>query len=70
LGLGPLGGSFYLWSYALKTGNAQRIGLIAFITPLLSTLMLIAITGQRITWLLAASALLILSASVLGSKRG
>ena len=33
LGLGPLGGSFYLWHVALHNADARRVGLIAFATP-------------------------------------
>ncbi len=38
LGLGPLGGAFFLWDAALKRGDARQIGVLSFLTPLLSTL--------------------------------
>lgn len=66
LGLGPLGGAFYLWDYALKNGSAQRVGLISFATPLLSTLFLLIITGQSPTPLLFVSAALIIGAAYAG----
>lgn len=66
MGLGPLGGAFYLWDYALKNGKAQRIGLISFATPLLSTLFLILATDQTPTALLFVSAALIIGAAYLG----
>ena len=44
LGLGPMGASFFLWDYALKHGNPQRVGLIAFLTPLISTTLLLLVT--------------------------
>lgn len=68
LGLGPLGGAFYLWDKALKLGNAQRVGLISFLTPLLSTSLLLAVTGQALSWQLAISALLIIGAAFFGSR--
>jgi len=68
LGLGPLGGSFFLWDYALKSGDAQRIGLIAFLTPLLSTLMLLIFTGSPISPLLLLAAALIIGGAALGAK--
>ena len=68
LGLGPLGGSFFLWDYALKHGDAQRIGLIAFITPLLSSLMLLIFTGSSLSPLLLLAAALILGGAALGSR--
>lgn len=66
LGLGPLGGAFYLWDYALKHGSAQRVGLISFATPLLSTLFLLLATGQNPTPLLFVSAALIIGAAYVG----
>ena len=66
MGLGPLGGAFFLWDYALKHGSAQRVGLISFATPLLSTLLLVVSTGQQPSWLLAGSAGLIVFAAWLG----
>lgn len=69
LGLGPLGGSFYLWVYALKNGNPQRVGLIAFLTPLISTAMLLITTQTPLSPLLAISAVLIIAAAVFGSRK-
>ena len=66
MGLGPLGGAFYLWDYALKHGSAQRVGLISFATPLLSTLFLLLSTGQIPTPLLLVSAALIVGAAYVG----
>lgn len=68
LGLGPLGGSFFLWDFALKNGDAQRIGLIAFITPLLSTVMLLVFTGSPLSPLLLLAATLIIGGAALGSR--
>lgn len=68
LGLGPLGMSFYLWNYALKTGNPQRVGLIAFLTPLLSTTLLLLVTNTPLSPLLALSAALIFAAALVGSR--
>lgn len=66
MGLGPLGGAFYLWDFALKNGKAQRVGLISFATPLLSTLFLLLSTGQTPTPLLLVSAALIVGAAYVG----
>ena len=69
LGLGPLGGAFYLWDAALKRGNPQRIGLFAFATPLLSTGLLLLTTGQPLTPALAVATLLIVGAAWLGTSQ-
>lgn len=68
LGLGPLGASFYLWDFAIKHGDPQRIGLIAFLTPVISTSLLMVSTGTALSPLLAVSAVIIIFAAYLGSR--
>ena len=68
LGLGPLGASFYLWDYALKNGLPQRVGLIAFLTPVISTALLLLVTGTQLSPLLAVAAGLIIAAAIVGSR--
>jgi drug/metabolite transporter (DMT)-like permease len=69
MGLGPLGAAFYLWDAALKLGNPQQIGLLSFLTPLLSTLLLLWSSGQAISLTVAAAAALIAGAAWLGRSR-
>jgi drug/metabolite transporter (DMT)-like permease len=68
LGLGPLGGAFYFWDAALKIGDPRRIGLLAFLTPLLSTTLLLIVSGRTLSWQLLAAAVLIVGGAVLGSR--
>lgn len=68
LGLGPLGGAFFLWDAALKAGDPRRIGLLAFLTPLLSTALLLVLNGQPLRWSIALAALMIVGGAVLGSR--
>ena len=64
-GLGPLGASFYLWDAALKRGDPRRIGLLAYLTPLGSTLLLLVTTGRSPTvWIVGAAALIVGAALV------
>lgn len=69
MGLGPLGGAFFLWDAALKRGNAQHIGLLSFLTPLLSTVLLLWLRGQALSWSIAAAAILIVGAAFIGQRR-
>lgn len=69
LGLGPLGGAFYFWDAALKIGDPRRIGLLAFLTPLLSTTMLLLVTGRELSFELLLATALIVGGAVLGSQR-
>jgi drug/metabolite transporter (DMT)-like permease len=68
LGLGPLGGAFYFWDAALKIGDPRRIGLLAFLTPLLSTTMLLVVSGRELNWQLVVATALIVGGAILGSK--
>jgi len=67
-GLGPLGAAFFVWDMALKRGDARRIGILSYLTPLGSTALLLAVTGRPLTWTVALAALLIISAALMGTR--
>ncbi len=69
MGLGPLGTAFYLWDAALKRGQPQQIGLLSFLTPLLSTVLLLWNSGQTISPAVAGAGLLIAGAAWVGRSR-
>jgi drug/metabolite transporter (DMT)-like permease len=69
LGLGPLGGAFFLWDAAIKRGDTHRIGLLAFATPILSTVLLLITTGQPLQWNVAIAAVLVVGAALWGSRK-
>lgn len=69
LGLGPLGGAFFLWDKALKLGDARQIGVLSYLTPLLSTLILLWSTGRPLSGSIAGATVLILGAAVLGTRK-
>jgi drug/metabolite transporter (DMT)-like permease len=69
MGLGPLGAAFYLWDAALKLGDARQIGLLSFLTPLGSTLLLLWIRGDKPSMSLALSAALIVGAAWVGTRK-
>lgn len=68
MGLGPMGAAFFLWDKALKTGDARQIGILSYLTPLLSTSALLWVTGRTLTWSVGLAALLIVTAAWLGSR--
>lgn len=68
LGLGPLGGAFFLWDAALKRGDPRQIGVLSFLTPLLSTLTLLALRGERPSLSVALAAVMIIGAAVLATR--
>ncbi|MCU0958159.1 MAG: DMT family transporter [Hydrogenophaga sp.] len=68
LGLGPLGGAFFLWDAALKRGDARQIGVLSFLTPLLSTLTLLALRGETPSPSLGLAAVMIIGAAVMATR--
>jgi len=41
LGLGPVGGAFYVWDIGMKRGDIRLLGVASYATPVLSTLLLV-----------------------------
>ncbi len=68
MGLGPLGAAFFLWDAALKKGDARKIGILSYLTPLASTVLLMFATGRPLTLGIGLATVLILGAAVLGSR--
>ncbi|ROZ78955.1 DMT family transporter [Ramlibacter sp. WS9] len=68
MGLGPLGAAFFLWDKALKRGDPRQIGILSYVTPLASTALLMLASGSPLTASIAAAALLIIGAAVMGTR--
>jgi drug/metabolite transporter (DMT)-like permease len=68
MGLGPLGGAFLLWDRALKLGDPRTIGVLSYLTPLASTLLLIAVTGRALTIWIGLATVLIVGAALLAMR--
>ncbi|PPE70215.1 DMT family transporter [Caldimonas thermodepolymerans] len=68
MGLGPLGAAFFLWDVALKRGDPRRIGVLSYLTPLASTVLLVLATGRGFSGWIAAAAALIVGAAVVGVR--
>ncbi len=67
LGAGPMGAAFFTWDAALKRGDPRVIGSLAYLTPLTSTLVLVAVGRRPLTWITAAAMVLIVAGAVVGS---
>ena len=68
MGLGPLGAAFFLWDRALKLGDARHIGILSYLTPLTSTMLLLAVTHRPLTWPIALATVMIVGAAVWGLR--
>ena len=68
MGLGPLGAAFYLWDKALKLGDVRQIGILSYLTPLASTVLLMLTSHRALTWNIVLAAVLILGGAALGSR--
>jgi drug/metabolite transporter (DMT)-like permease len=68
IGLGPLGAAFFLWDAALKRGDPSTIGVLSYLTPLASTLLLVLTTDRPLSGWIVAAAALIVGAAVLGMR--
>jgi drug/metabolite transporter (DMT)-like permease len=68
MGLGPLGAAFFLWDKALKSGDARHIGILSYLTPLASTVLLMIVSARPLNWSIALAAALIVGAAVVGTR--
>lgn len=67
LGLGPMGWAFQAWDAALRRGDPRTIGLLSYLTPLLSTLLLAAKGSGRLTAATGGALVLIVGGALLGA---
>lgn len=67
LGLGPVGGAFYVWDFGMKNGDIQLLGSLSYSAPLLSTLLLIAFGLAKMSLFVWIACGLIVSGSVISS---
>ncbi len=67
LGLGPLGFAFFTWDAALKRGDPRVIGALTYLTPLLSTFILVKVGSHPFTLPTAFGMAAIVTGAALGS---
>jgi len=63
LGAGPMGLGYYLWSRALRLEGSGRVAVVAYLTPIASTLLL-TLSGERLTMTAIAGAVLVVGSCV------
>ncbi|MCK9487921.1 MAG: DMT family transporter [Xanthomonadales bacterium] len=65
LGLGPVGGAFWLWDHGTKHGQLAVLGTLAYAAPVLSTLWLLLAGRAEPHWSQALACVLIVGAGLL-----
>ena len=70
LGIGPVGGAFYLWDRGCKRGDIRLLGTLSYSAPVLSTLVLITLGLAAFTPTVAAACLLVTFGAVVASRAG
>lgn len=68
IGLGPMGAAFYLWDAALKNGDARHIGVLSYLTPLLSTVVLVLSRSAGVPWVVWPAGALIVGGALIGTR--
>ncbi|MEU8538483.1 EamA family transporter [Streptomyces sp. NPDC048717] len=67
LGLGPVGGAFYVWDHGTKHGDIRLLGTFSYFAPLLSTGLLVAAGRAEASRLVVAACVLIAGGAMLAS---
>ena len=68
LGIGPVGAAFYLWDHGVKRGDIKSLGALSYMTPLLSTLLLVLFGRAEPSLRLALACLLIVGGALFASR--
>lgn len=68
LGLGPVGLAFYVWDIGVKRGDIQILGATSYLTPLLSTLILILTGYAQYSHFVLVACLLITAGALIAAK--
>ncbi|MFN8925139.1 MAG: DMT family transporter [Rhodospirillales bacterium] len=68
LGLGPVGGAFYVWDQGVRKGDIRALGALSYATPLLSTVLLIGLGFAPGHWTVWRACALIAGGSILASR--
>jgi drug/metabolite transporter (DMT)-like permease len=66
LGIGPMGASYLFWNRAMTAGDPRQIGAMAYITPLLSTLLLVLCGQAELNPTATLAIALIMGGAILG----
>lgn len=69
MGVGPVGAAFFVWDHGVKHGSIKMLGTLSYLTPLLSTLLLVSFGKAQASPHLAWACGLIIGGAVIGSLK-
>jgi drug/metabolite transporter (DMT)-like permease len=67
LGLGPVGAAFFLWDRGMKRGDIQTLGVLSYLSPLLSTIILVVMGVASLSSSLVLGCVMITLGALIGS---
>ncbi|MBK5477237.1 EamA family transporter [Pseudomonas sp. TH21] len=68
MGLGPMGGAFYLWDYAMKKANHEQVAVLSYATPVLSTAFLAIYLQVGMQWYIWVGAGLVVCSMIMSRR--
>ncbi len=68
LGLGPVGGAFFVWDYGVKHGDIRLLGTLAYAAPVLSTLLLVMLGVGQASWTVWPACALVVGGAALAAS--
>ena len=68
MGLGPVGGAFFLWDIGMKRGDPRLLGTLAYATPVASTLLLCSGGFAPFSTTLLVSAVLVAAGGLVAAR--
>lgn len=68
MGLGPMGGAFYLWDYAMKKANHEQVAVLSYATPVLSTAFLALYLQVGMQWYIWVGAGLVVCSMIMSRR--
>jgi drug/metabolite transporter (DMT)-like permease len=68
LGVGPVGAAFLLWDIGMKRGDVSLLGVLSYASPVLSTVLLVALGFAEPAWSLAAACALMVAGAAIATR--
>lgn len=65
MGIGPMGGAFYLWDYAMKKACHEQVAVLSYATPVLSTAFLAFYLNVGMQWYIWLGAGLVVASMII-----